>query len=64
MSYPAGILGGMKLLRLLVPLRFDPVRPVPAALRLPPPGSLRVIEGATGAGRKPAVRFSVRLRRA
>jgi hypothetical protein len=31
-------------------------------LRLSPPWSLRVIEGHSGADRKPAVRFSTRLR--
>lgn len=61
MSYPAGILTGMKFLR-LVQQRFNSVSSVPKPLRLSPPGSLRVIEGQTGAMRKQVVRFSVRMR--
>ncbi|HEY1412709.1 MAG TPA: hypothetical protein VGF36_11240 [Rhodopila sp.] len=61
MSYPAGKLAGMKFLR-LVQGQFDSVSLAPRPPRLAPPWSLRVIEGQTGAGRKDAVRFSVRIR--
>ena len=60
MSYPAGTLAGMKFFR-LVQERFDSASLPPRLVPLPPPWSLRVIEGQTGIPKRSVVRFSVKI---